>query len=269
MTSDFEAVEVDTVSGEVTRSLGQLGDGNDPETAEIAENVIDSLWRTIDGSRIVVSECCEPAAGVIHFLEPGERLTADSHSDQPLPHGWYASPSPQSAAVAVIGYEVQVIAPEGERYYELLDTEQLGFPSGSPSWSRDAAGVWWVSELYVPADDTTIWLLNHLDLGTEEPEITTTTLPWVDSGSRLTGLATRADGGLVAVLSAPDGSAELVVFERTGELENGEPMEGRSSLGGYDPTGRFLIYVDGDNTVRWRGGGGSGILGRGYVFASW
>lgn len=32
---------------------------------------------------------------------------------------------------------------------------------------------------------------------------------------------------------------------------------------------RFLIYTDGDWTVRWQGLGQSGTLGEGFIHASW
>jgi hypothetical protein len=47
------------------------------------------------------------------------------------------------------------------------------------------------------------------------------------------------------------------------------PVETNSLWGGYDQTGRFLIYVDGDGVVRWQGLGTAGALADGFIFASW
>jgi hypothetical protein len=81
---------------------------------------------------------------------------------------------------------------------------------------------------------------------------------------------------LVTFRLTPDGDddydndlARGIVFEPTGELVAEFDVEPGSRMGGYDPSGRFLIYVDGEGTVRWQGLGQTGSLGEGYLFASW
>lgn len=59
------------------------------------------------------------------------------------------------------------------------------------------------------------------------------------------------------------------MFEPTGELVAEFDIEPGSRMGGYDPSGRFLIYVDGSGSARWQGLGQTGVLGEGYTFASW
>jgi hypothetical protein len=90
VTADYEAVEVDTAGGDVIRSLGQVSTAEDVETAECAAcvNAIDAVWRTYDGSHILISECCEPAAGLIHVLTEDEIPLLPAGDREP----WWASP---------------------------------------------------------------------------------------------------------------------------------------------------------------------------------
>ena len=265
VTNDFEAVEVDTETGAVLRSIGQAGSRAELESAEAAAevNVIDALWRTIDGSILVVSECCEPAAGAVHVLtatEPWDR-------DAPTIPGWAAGASPTTAEVAVVGYELQVGRPDRWRYREILDVEVVGYPSGSPAWSRDGERVYWVAE--IPSDGGDVrWALAGLDLSTGE--LSDTVLEWVPEDSRLTGLAARASGELVTIVTTDAFTyTEGVAMSPDGALVERFDIAEGSVLGGYDPTGTLLIYVDGTGAVQWEGGGQRGTLATGYLFASW
>ena len=61
------------------RSFGSRATAADIESAqEMAPNAIDAVWRTSDGRHILISECCEPAAGRINVLPPvGAELVVD------------------------------------------------------------------------------------------------------------------------------------------------------------------------------------------------
>ncbi|RZV46068.1 MAG: hypothetical protein EX267_04150 [Acidimicrobiia bacterium] len=264
VTNDFEAVEVDTQTGDVLRSIGQAGSRADLEAAEVAAavNVIDAAWRTVDGSILVVSECCEPAAGAIHVLTGTEPWEFDA----PTIPGWAAGASPATAEVAIVGYEIQVGRPDRWRYRDVVDPEIVGYASGSPTWGRDGTRVFWIAE--VPTNTGVRWVLAELDLSTGE--ISDTVLDWVPEDARLAGLAARASGDLVTIVTTDAFTyTEGAVVSPVGALvERFEIGEG-AVLGGYDPTGVFLIYVDGAGAVRWEGGGQAGTLADGFIFASW
>jgi len=264
VTDDFEAVEVDTETGAVLRTIGQAGSRADLEAAEVAAavNVIDAVWRTVDGSILVVSECCEPAAGAIQVLTGTDPWDIDA----PTMPGWAAGASPITAEVAIVGYEVQVGRPDRWRYRDVVDPEIIGYASGSPTWSRDGSRVFWIAE--VPTNTGVRWVLAELDLTTGE--ISDTVLDWVPEDARLAGLATRASGDLVTIVTTDAFTyTEGAVMSPDGALiEDFDIAEG-SVLGGYDPTGTYLISVDGTGAVRWEGAGQSGPLADGYVFASW
>ncbi len=264
VTNDFEAVEVDTETGAVLRSIGQAGTRAELEAAEAAAavNVIDAVWRTIDGSILVVSECCEPAAGAIQVLTGNMQWDIEA----PTITGWAAGASPTTAEVAIVGYEVQVGRPDRWRYRDTFDPEVVGYASGSPAWSRDGNRVYWLAE--IPTGSAVGWALAELDLSTGE--ISDTLLEWVPEDSRLTGLATRASGELVTIVTT-DAFAytEGVAMSPSGALAERFDVPEGTVLGGFDPTGTYLIYVDGSGAVRWEGGGQTGTLADGYVFASW
>ncbi len=265
-TDDFRAVEVDTVTGAVIADYGRVTSEEDLAVAgaeDIYPNIVDAVWRTNDGEWVVVSECCEPAGGVIHYLADGQVLTPGIKEGIVFSDGWTVGPSPFSGDVAVLGYFLQV----GD-VGELSITREIAagdsFPGGVPAWSRSGDRVHWLSS---GASGT---LLNTTDLDDDAGVWESVELDWVGGEQRLEGLATQATGNLVAFLVDSGGpSTTGVVFTPAGELVASFPVEDGSRLGGYDPTGRFLIYVDGDGNARWQGLGRSGVLGDGFIHASW
>ena len=74
-------------------------------------------------------------------------------------------------------------------------------------------------------------------------------------------------------LWAPDGEpieTEGVVYSpQTGELLAEFEVPAGSAFGGYDRSGRFLIYTTPAGAVMYQGRGRVGVLGEGYLFASW
>jgi hypothetical protein len=280
VTDDFRAVEVATATGEIIRDLGQLAsraDFDDPG-AEIAPNAIDALWRTADGTTVAVSECCEPAAGSIHYLGPDDVLTDDTRFATPGTHGWSAAPAPDANEFAVLGYSIAVLPADdvtADRYLLSVEIDAVGsWASGMPTWSRDGQTVYWIGD-DVGSSEAPI-TLHSVDLTPEEPAASAVGLTWVQPGQALDGITTQASGNLVGFLRTIDPESffddletEGVVFAPTGELVTTFPVERGARLGGYDPSGRWLIYTDGDGVARWQGIGRSGELGPGYTFVSW
>lgn len=266
VTDDYEAVEVDTETGAIVASFGQLASASELAAGvEIAPNVIEAAWRTADGVYVIVSECCEPAGGNISYLESGQSLDRDRSQNLITTDGWSVAPSPRTRDVAVVGYRLLVGVP-GATDVVWTDPSGGAFPSGSPAWRRDLQGIYWLA--WNPDDPERS--LTYFDLAASE--VTTTGLPWIGEGRSLDGLAVQASGDLVGFLRAGSEPTDAVVgavFTPAGELVAEFHVEEGSRLGGYDPSGTYLIYVDGGGTVRWQGAGGSGVLGEGFVFASW
>jgi hypothetical protein len=269
VTDDYRAVEVDTVTGEIVHEFGQTGTAAEMDAAEeMPPNVLVGAWRSLHGDKVGLSDCCEPAAGRMFFLENGETLGDDpySSSDEWIT-GWTLSPSPDNSGFASIGYSLGIGLPYLDRTEVWIDEPSLGFPGGVAAWARDASQLWWITQI------KEVTALATLELPDGEPSHVTV-LPWVGVHQYLDGIGTQASGNLVGFLHTRNDEYQIVesegvVFSDSGEVLASFPVETNSLWGGYEASGRFLIYVDGDNTVRWQGLGMSGSLGDGFIFASW
>jgi len=273
VTEGWEAVEVDTATGTILRSIGVMERPGEAGDEGVVFAAIDRAWRTTDGRWHIVSECCEPAAGMIHYLDPETTLTRENHDETLSSDGWSVSSSPYDGRIARSGYTLWV-GEVGEDSELSIWYEELGssFIDGVTAWARDGAGISWTS-----ADGAGKAMLWRLDLDAPDLGAIGFELPWVTENQWLDGIGTQASGNYVAFLNTVDdgpesssvAATEGVVFSPTGELMATFPVETGSLWGGYDPSGRVLIYTDGDNVARWQGRGNSGILGEGYVHASW
>jgi hypothetical protein len=270
ITDDYTAVEVDTLTGEMVHIFGQTGSSAElAAAAEMPPNVLVGVWRLRDGSVIGISDCCEPAAGNIFYVAAGDVLSDPYGSDWSM-HGWTLSPSPTQNVFADLGYSLVVADPTvaseiGPGHW--IDDPSLGFPMGAAAWDRDGSQLWWTTKIGEVA------ALATLDLAEGAPTHVTV-LPWVMVNQDIDGIGSQAGGNLVGFVHTRNSDYQVtetmgVVFSTVGEVLANFPVETGSTWGGYDPAGKFLIYVDGNGTVRWQGGGNSGALGNGFVFASW
>lgn len=272
ITDEYVAVEVDTVTGEIAHLFGQTGTSAEMAAAEeMAPNVLVGAWRTADGSTVGLSDCCEPAAGRLFFLGADEELGDDPYSTTgPWRQGWTITPSPLSNQFAVIGYALEITNPAAaseESFSVWIDEPDFGFPSGAAAWARDESAVYWIAQM------EQVKMLVALDLAVAVPN-PVSVLEWVGVNQYLDGIGSQESGNLVGFLHTRNGDSEIVetegvVFSTSGELLATFPVETGSWWGGYDASGRFLIYVDEDDRVRWQGLGQSGSLGEGFFFASW
>lgn len=267
VTEDYEAVEVDTETGEVLSSIAQVSTAEDVETAECAAciNAVDAVWRSYDGSHFYVSECCEPAAGMIHVLTPDD-LPYLPGDDAPTWTFWTASPSPDFDEVVFVGYQVVVTEPTvdpgtarpGVDYTMGWANEGDLFPISNAVWDGDR-----IKWLEGGTEGVRIRVF-QLDGPTSVVEV-----PDLD-GWNSANLAIRGAGELVVARAPFDEPAtEALVIDQSGTVVEHFPLEPGSRLGNYDSSGTFLIYVDGDGIVRWLGGGESGVLAEGFLQASW
>ncbi|MEX1005877.1 MAG: hypothetical protein WD156_10990 [Acidimicrobiia bacterium] len=260
VTTDYEAVEVDTATGEVIRSLGQVATAEDVEDAECSAcvNYVDLVWRTFDESHTIISECCEPAAGQIHVLEDSELPLLFDSEDTPVSF-WTASPAPDAPLIAFLGYGVAV-AEADDPGTPIASSELDYFPVSNAVW--------------VPGEDAVRWLEDAsgtLQLRTFDVATATSTAVEV-SGVQVQnsmGLAVRSSGDMVATFSQPESEMTAFVLSPDGEVVEEFDLESGARPGGYDSSGTLLIYTDGDGVVRWLSEVGSGVLAEGYYFASW
>ena len=271
ITDDYAAVEVDTLTGDIVHIFGQTGTAADVANAEeMPPNVLVGIWRLLDGSAIGISDCCEPAAGNIFYVESGGDLGPDPYQSGSKEHGWSLSPSPTQNFFANLGYSLIVADPNVTADTgpgQWIDEPSLGFPMGAAAWDRDGSQLWWTTRIDEVA------ALATLDLAEGAPTHVTV-LPWVMVNQSIEGIGSQASGNLVGFVHTRNADYEVtdttgVVFSTLGEVVANFPVETGSTWGGYDAAGKFLIYVDGNGAARWQGAGQSGALGTGFVFASW
>ncbi len=271
ISDDYVAVEIDTATGETIHVFGQTGSSAEMAAAEeMPPNVLVGIWRTADGSNVGLSDCCEPAAGRLFFLGAEGELGEDPYSTTgPWNTGWTITPPPATNRFAVMGFALQILDPvAGEEVLSVwIDEPDLGFPGGAAAWARDESAVFWTAQL------EQVTMLVTLDLSLEVPN-PVSVLEWVGVNQYLDGIGSQESGNLVGFLHTLGSDFEIdetegVVFSTSGELLATFPVEKGSLWGGYDTSGRFLIYVDGEDVVRWQGLGQSGTLGDGFYFASW
>lgn len=276
VTESWEAVEVDTSTGDIVRSIGRSQTPANAEEEEMVHSAVQQVWRAPDRSWFVIAECCEPAAGTLYYLTEDQVLTPQNRFDLDLWFGWTASPSPFDETFAHTGYNIMVGVP-GETPEVNFFVDQagpVGFPSGVIAWDRSGGGIAWLSNSFTEENSS---MLNHLSLDEPDTAPTSRMLEWVGPDQWLDGLGTQESGNHVAFLHtvAPDTesgeiiASEGVVFDAAGELIASFSVETGARWGGYDPSGRFLIYTDADNVVRWQGRGQAGVLGSGFIHASW
>ena len=267
---DYAAMEVDTETGQVIRQIAQISTAEDVENAECSAciNFVDAIWRLADGSAYLLSECCEPAAGAMFWIGPDDVMTPETHEHEGgSVQAWAANVSPSSRVVAAASYGVSIESPETGQLWVWLSAETF-YASTPPSWSLDLSTLWVIGG---DGDVDLLWTIEPASSAVSSTEI-----PWLGEDQYLSGLGTQAGGRLVTFRLTPDGDDDFgndpvrgIVFEPTGELVTEFDVEPGSRMGGYDPSGRFLIYVDGGGTVRWQGIGQTGSLGDAYLFASW
>ncbi len=268
VTDDYEAVEVDTATGEIVHSFGRRADADElASSEEIYANVVDAAWRTRSGESILISECCEPAAGRIAVLTGGAALSPD-YSEEAL-YAWAAVPSPRDDRAIVVGYSTGIVEVNGAKAVPVAQiVENDGSGIGAIGWSNDARLIYWY-------DQQSGELVTYDPSGPPEDNQAREPMTWIGPDQWLSGLAAQQSGNLVSFLHTfgPDHgviSTEGIVYSpATAEIIARFPVETGARFGGYETSGKFLLYVDADGEVRWQGKGGTGSLGTGFIFASW
>jgi hypothetical protein len=267
VTNDYEAVEVDTATGEILRSFGQRATAADLDTGEFPPNVVDALWRTTSGAMILVSECCEPAGGRINYLGRSGRLS-DDHGE-PNVAAWAVVPSPVSDAVILVGYATAITTPDPTAASDqLVFLENDGSGVGAIGWSADGRLVYWYDAF---TGELVTW-----DPTASVGDVGRTPVDWVGDGQRLAGLEQRMDGALVSfLLTAGDDyfdivATEMVVYRANdAEIIDRFGLDPGSVFGGFDPTGTHFVYTTRSGQVMWKGPEGLTPLADGFLFAGW
>jgi hypothetical protein len=276
----YELVEVDSATGEIFARFGGWGQTDQDCDDDCFLQAIDSVEQGSDG-RLWLTDCCEPAAGSIYALVPGESFDAE----RPFGFGLNPVVSPDERLLARASFENILIGPVGASG----DDPAAQFPPDS-----DLADP--------PVSYTPLTWLDDVTLVVRSNGAAADTLILVDAsewsepiqiGPTIGGLvrhpdaAVRADGMIVALATAatdtgndddPDedesaaGQPSLVgqVFDpRSGEQVAEFDLPDDVYTIDYDPSGTFLLTSGDDGVVRWLGLGQSGELASGYLASTW
>ncbi len=252
ITVEGAAVEVDTVSGRILREIAQL---DDPTSDVELPQVLVSIWPVAgtDGT-VLLSDCCEPAAGNIYRLDADDRI--DDPAEVWAGGGWEAVPDARGARVATSAYTSTVRADDGTET-ALFDTPGV---TSFVDWLRDRDGVVFAE----PGENSTVIRRFDLDASGSVATAVEFTLPF--SGRDLT---VRADGNLVLLATEPDGVDRGIVFTPDGDLVTAFDTVAGGQILDYDARGLFVIQLDDDGNASWQGLGQSGTLGSGYLWVQW
>lgn len=273
VTTEWSVVEIDTISGKVVRTLAEAPVFPDEEPEGPEYNRISQAWWHRESQRLVIEEGPEPAAGnIFHFPagRPYEDIRNQCSEDLDgvsCGYGWQAALSPNGDFVFHTGYFASItengqMAPS----IEVAPTEanERGSFFYDPVFLMDRPGVAFVEEW---EQGRQLQIVELSGLGQVVERVTH------ELEFDIASIAVRADGKLV-LLEAKErfgfkGDRAEVIDPDTGETLAEFSLEPGSNSLGYDPTGTYLLYIDGDGTARWQGRGESGVLAEGLIHADW
>lgn len=270
-------VEIETKTGREVRVLIPAPTVLAAED-ELDGNSIGAVWWHRESGRMVVEDGPEPASGNIWHLpidanfELARTLSFNDIQGFRYGGGWQAEISPNGDYVLHTGYFASILR-NGVPDNSSIDVSRPGDAGSSfyfmPTWLRDRNGVAFVVETF--ADEPEVVELDVVDLDSRGEVVDRRSLPLEH---RVAGLAVRSDGAILILADEGDqrrldGSEVTVIdpdsFETIAEFE----LEPGSGSMGYDPTGTFLLYVDGNGGIRWQGRGQSALIASGFTHADW
>ena len=274
---DGGVVEIETQSGREVRVLIPAPSLL-PAEDQMSGNSIGAVWWHRESGRMVVEDGPEPASGNIWHLpidadfELARTLSFNGIQGFRYGAGWQAAISPNGDYVLHTGYFASILrnGVPGNNWIEISRTGESGSSYYTmPTWLRDRDGVAFIVESFVGQHEVVELELVELNSRGEVTDRRSVPL-----GGPVAGLAVRSDGAILVLADEGDsrrwGGSEVTVvdpesFETIAEFE----LESGSASMGYDPTGTFLLYVDGDGEIRWQGRGQSGLIASGFTHADW
>ena len=256
LTKQGDVVVIDRETQE-SRVIASFPPREDPQVEAGSFRAVDVT--ALPDGRFLVATCCEPAAGHMYALsEDGHRL-----KDQDL----FAEDAGHDAATRVasgelVGLVIRPLDDLNSAAYTLAP------PAGVSGWSPDS--ISWST-----ADDRIAFTLGG-EIGVvavSADSLADATFVDPPDGSYWAGVASTSDG-IVAVeqrgepLHSTGPSRLLRVDVETGESSEVVPTEGRISDLAADPTGGYLLWVEGGD-VRWLGNADEGTVPGDFIAASW
>jgi hypothetical protein len=209
--------------------------------------------------RFLVATCCEPAAGHMYALsEDGHRLKDQDLFAEDAGHDAVA----RVASGELVGLVIRPLDDLNSAAYTLaLPADVSGWSPDSISWSTGDDRIAFVLGGEIGAVDVSADSLADATF-VDSPE-----------GSYWAGVASTTDG-MVAIEQGgdvlhPAGQSRLLRVDiETGETSELVPTEGRITDLAVDPSGSYLLWVEGGN-VRWLTDDDEGTVPGDFIAASW
>lgn len=263
LTEDGRAVVLSTADGGELRELDRLADPTQsPPDEGPPPNFLFDVTRSPDGSTVYESDCCEPAVGNVFSVPFG-----GGAERTPVTNGAAVSIAPDGSRLALnvlTGLAVYDVATGATT--EVLGSDSAPSPQ-STSWSPDGTRIAFAgfAEAGDPEGTSSIGIV------AAGADATPTRLD-PPAGRTWVQPVWRADGELVFVDQEADGDGRAVgtvADPDDGSVLAQFPLDGQVVDLDYDASGRWLLVVLADGTVRYEGGGVQGIIGQDVLAASW
>jgi hypothetical protein len=257
LTEGGDVVIVDR-EAEETRIIASFPPREDPQVAAGSFRAVDIV--ALPDGRILLATCCEPAAGHMYALaEDGRRLKDQDLFAEDAGHDAQGT---RVASGELVGLVIRPLSDLNSAAYTLaLPPDLSGFSPDNISWSTEEDRVAF----------TLGGRLAVVDVSAES--LADATYVEAPAGSHWAGAASTSDGTVAVEQGGdplhPSGPSRLLrVDMESGESSELVSTQGRISDLAVDPSGSYLLWVEGGR-LRWLANGGSTTLPGNFIAAGW
>jgi hypothetical protein len=256
LTKEGDVVVIDPESKE-SRLIASFPPRDDPQVEAGSFRAVDVL--ALPDGRILVATCCEPAAGHMYVLsEDGHRLKGQDLFAEDAGH----DAGTRVASGELVGLVIRPLEDLNSAAYTLAPPPDVsGFSPDNISWTVGAERIVFTLGGTLGAVDVSAGsLADATFLNPSEG------MHWSGSASTTDGTVAVEQGGDLLHPSGP--SRLLRVDIETGEMSELVPTEGRITDLAVDPTGTYLLWVEGGD-LRWLADDAEGTVPGDFIAAGW
>jgi hypothetical protein len=231
---------------------------DDPQASAGSFRAVDVT--ALPDGRLLLATCCEPAAGHLYALtEQGKRL---KHQDLFAEDAGRDAGGSRVASGELVGLVIRPLSNLTSALSTIaLSPDLIGFAPEDISWSPEADRILFTvggKLAVVEASAASLAEATYLD---------------PSRGFHWSGAAYTSDGAVAVEqggdLLHPSGPSRLLrVDPKTGKSSELVPTEGRITDLAVDPSGSFLLWVEGGR-LRWLADGESSRLPGSFIAAAW
>jgi hypothetical protein len=256
LTNDGDVFVIDRETEE-SRVIASFPPRDDPQVEAGSFRAVDVV--ALPDGRFLLATCCEPAAGHMYALsEDGHRLKDQDLFAEDAGH----DADKRVASGELVGLVIRALPDLASATATLgLPPGLSGFAPEDISWSPDANRI-----LFTIGGKLAV-------VDASAGSLVDATYVEASAGAHWSGAAYTQDGAVAVEqggeLLHPSGSSRLMRVDlETGESALLVPTKGRITDLAVDPSGSYLLWVEGGR-LRWLAGAESGTLDGTFVAASW